>query len=116
MCKCNPNIRTPFCGKPDCEWPTLIPQIEYERRLNFARQEAAKAWAKVKTVHILDQLLSSGTIKFITTRDVALLNEFAVILVKHIYAPHLGLATTGEMLDEIKARVDCNYKTNQGVI
>lgn len=21
MCKCNPNVRTPFCGKPGCEWP-----------------------------------------------------------------------------------------------
>ena len=21
MCKCDPRIRTPFCGKPGCEWP-----------------------------------------------------------------------------------------------
>ena len=21
MCKCNPLVRTPFCGKPGCEWP-----------------------------------------------------------------------------------------------
>lgn len=21
MCKCTPNIKTPFCGKPGCEWP-----------------------------------------------------------------------------------------------
>lgn len=21
MCKCTPEIRTPFCGKPGCEWP-----------------------------------------------------------------------------------------------
>lgn len=21
MCKCTPNIRTPFCGKLGCEWP-----------------------------------------------------------------------------------------------
>lgn len=21
MCKCTPNIRTPFCGRPGCEWP-----------------------------------------------------------------------------------------------
>jgi len=25
--------------------------------------------------------------------------------------PWLGLATTGELLDEIRARVNCNYKT-----
>lgn len=22
MCKCRPNVRTPFCGRPGCEWPT----------------------------------------------------------------------------------------------
>ena len=22
MCKCTPTMRTPFCGKPGCEWPT----------------------------------------------------------------------------------------------
>ncbi len=21
MCVCTPNIRTPYCGKPGCEWP-----------------------------------------------------------------------------------------------
>lgn len=21
MCKCNPEIKTPFCGTPGCEWP-----------------------------------------------------------------------------------------------
>ena len=21
MCKCTPEIRTPFCGKGDCQWP-----------------------------------------------------------------------------------------------
>lgn len=21
MCKCNPSIRTPFCGKLECQWP-----------------------------------------------------------------------------------------------
>lgn len=26
MCKCTPNIRTPFCGKPGCEWPGSKPE------------------------------------------------------------------------------------------
>lgn len=26
MCKCNPQIKTPYCGKPGCEWP---PQKSY---------------------------------------------------------------------------------------
>jgi hypothetical protein len=24
MCRCTPNIRTPFCGKPSCGWPDSI--------------------------------------------------------------------------------------------
>ena len=23
MCKCTPTKRTPFCGKPGCEWPAM---------------------------------------------------------------------------------------------
>ena len=26
MCKCTPNIRTPFCGKVGCEWPGKKPE------------------------------------------------------------------------------------------
>lgn len=26
MCKCTPEIRTPFCGKPGCEWPNGKPE------------------------------------------------------------------------------------------
>jgi hypothetical protein len=25
MCKCTPGKRTPFCGKPGCEWPNAKP-------------------------------------------------------------------------------------------
>jgi hypothetical protein len=24
MCKCTPGIRTPYCGKPGCEWPKQV--------------------------------------------------------------------------------------------
>lgn len=26
MCKCNPAIRTPFCGKGDCQWSEQNPE------------------------------------------------------------------------------------------
>ena len=26
MCRCTPNIRTPFCGRPGCEWPKQEPK------------------------------------------------------------------------------------------
>lgn len=32
MCKCTPNIRTPFCGKIGCEWPK-IEKLEHEDRI-----------------------------------------------------------------------------------
>lgn len=35
MCKCNPSIRTPFCGKGDCVWPEKaqpVTAIEHIRR------------------------------------------------------------------------------------
>lgn len=47
MCKCTPNIRTPFCGKPGCTWPekesnTMTTLIPFDL-------EAAKAGAPVIT-------------------------------------------------------------------
>jgi hypothetical protein len=26
MCRCTPEIKTPFCGKPGCEWPPQKPR------------------------------------------------------------------------------------------
>ena len=49
---------------------------EHERRMVFARQEAAQAWCKEKTAS--------------TEMDAALAEEFAKILVVHMYAPHMG--------------------------
>ena len=28
MCKCTPNLRTPFCGKGDCVWPRAKGEIK----------------------------------------------------------------------------------------
>lgn len=36
MCRCTPNLRTPFCGKPGCEWPPQTaarPTIEELERI-----------------------------------------------------------------------------------
>ena len=70
---------------------------EYERRMGFAREEAAKAWCGEKAKD--------------KEMDVDLAEEFAKILIDHMYAPHLGCATTGELLAEIMERVDLEYKT-----
>jgi len=70
---------------------------KHERRMAAARGEAAKAWCGEKT---------SGK-----TMDPELAESFAEILVEHMYEPHLGCATTEELIDEIKARSDLGYKT-----
>jgi hypothetical protein len=28
MCKCTPGIKTPFCGKGDCQWPEQQPKVD----------------------------------------------------------------------------------------
>lgn len=68
-----------------------------EGRMRLARELAAQAWCAPKTEN--------------TEMDVDLAEAFAGILVKEMYDPHLGCATTGEMLIEIAARVDGSYKT-----
>ena len=70
---------------------------EHSRRMLFARQRAAQAWCTKKTE------------RFVMIPE--LVEAFAEILVEEMYAARLGCATTGEMLDEIKARVDCTYTT-----
>ena len=69
---------------------------EEESRMNFALQEAAGAWQGEKTEK--------------TIMDVDLAEEFAKVLVKHMYAPHLGCATTGEILEELKTRIEMDGK------
>lgn len=34
MCQCNPNIRTPFCGKLGCRFPTQPAQAPTEQAAN----------------------------------------------------------------------------------
>lgn len=75
----------------------MVDKQELERRMIFAREKASQAWCTEET-------------KFIEMNP-ALLEAFARILVVNSYAPHLGCATTGQMLREIAARVDLDYKT-----
>lgn len=63
----------------------------------FAREKAAQAWCKKTTKN--------------KVMDVELCAAFAEIIEELISLPWLGNATTGELLSEIAARVDLNYKT-----
>lgn len=62
---------------------------------SLARQKAAQAWCTETTQH--------------KEMDTDLAEAFAVILEGMWSQPWLGNATTGQLLDEIRARVDINY-------
>jgi len=50
MCKCTPNIRTPFCGKPGCEWPEVKSgDISPELSGRVDLEEYVGAGAKLKS-------------------------------------------------------------------
>ena len=66
----------------------------------LSREKAAQAWCKPATSN--------------KTMDPALTEAFAEILDEIWSQPWLGNATTGQLLDEIRARVNCNYKTVGG--
>lgn len=75
---------------------------EHERRMGFARQKAAQAWCGEKT---------KGK-----TMDVELAEEFANILVIQMYEPKLGCATTRDLLEEIKVRIELDGKLDYRTI
>lgn len=68
---------------------------------SLAMQKAAQAWCTARTKHL--------------EMDVELATAFALILDEIWSQPWLGNATTGEMLEELKARAEVggyiNYKT-----
>ena len=70
--------------------------------MNLAMQEAAGAWQGEKTEK--------------TIMDVELAEEFAKILVKHMYAPKLGCATTREILEELRTRIEMDGKLDYKTI
>jgi len=69
--------------------------------MELARQMIAVAWCSDKNKH--------------KEMDVDLAEDCAIILNKAMNEPRLGLATTGELIDEIKARCEIDgvlgYKT-----
>lgn len=66
----------------------------------LSREKAAQAWCTPKTEK--------------KVMDTELAEAFADILDEIWSKPWLGNATTRELLDEVKARVDLDYKTVEG--
>lgn len=50
MCQCTPEIRTPFCGKPGCEWPEQIGEERMNTVTIYEGSDACKkclGWKRV---------------------------------------------------------------------
>jgi hypothetical protein len=77
----------------------MISDSEKERRMVFARQRASLAWCKESTSN--------------TEMDGVLAEAFAELLVKEMYEPHLGCASTRDLINELMTRIgiDLDYKT-----
>ena len=35
MCKCRPEVRTPFCGREGCKWPTIKAEDKKDELVDF---------------------------------------------------------------------------------
>ena len=71
--------------------------MKFKTISDHALRKAAQAWCTDTTRH--------------KVMDPDLCEAFAEIIQDLWTQPWLGNATTGELLDEIKARFDCKYKT-----
>lgn len=60
MCKCTPEIRTPFCGRPGCDWPEQQPirgekfgaLLKEKRKSCNASQRALAEWVGVDFTYL----------------------------------------------------------------
>ncbi len=75
---------------------------EIEKTMPRAREMAAQAWCADSTK---DKVM-----------DTELAEAFAEILVKAFYSSNLGCATTGELLSEIRARIEVDGKIDYRTI
>lgn len=75
---------------------------EHERRMGFAREKAAQVWCEKSVEN--------------KVMDVDLAEEFAKILVIPMYEPKLGCATTRDLLEEIKVRIELDGKLDYRTI
>jgi hypothetical protein len=54
MCRCTPEIRTPFCGKPGCEWPEQnkpCAHLDFGARVDVNRLEDSGQFMADVSIH-----------------------------------------------------------------
>lgn len=49
MCKCTPEIKTPYCSKPGCEWPKTV---EEQVMISFTKNELQMLCGKLMNMEM----------------------------------------------------------------
>lgn len=76
MCKCNPNIRIPFCGKLGCEWPKQINTFELGK----------------SRIYVLTKQVAGGELELISyTDDDAVLDKWKELSTPAIVRSYFSL-------------------------
>lgn len=101
MCLCTPNVRTPYCGKPGCEWPKPAPTPDgpNPRTVDLAFEVGSMAAVMDGKVpphaaHIATS--RAGTSVIVVGRDAAV--EEVIALVRGHFAKTRSGVTQGSML------------------
>lgn len=61
MCKCNPNIRTPYCGIGNCVWPTNKEGVRKSTSEELVEHTFHKANKKKRDERLGTTICSHGT-------------------------------------------------------
>lgn len=77
MCKCRPYVRTPFCGRPGCTWPTDYKTFKL------------KGWIQL-TIHVDTEKLATDSVE----AERQLLTYIKEILLKPCDIHRVELAVT----------------------
>lgn len=59
MCKCDPNCRTPWCGKPGCEMPEQVISaklVSSDLECNHCKKEMAKGYIRDHHPELIEQI------------------------------------------------------------
>jgi hypothetical protein len=65
MCKCDPTMRTPFCGKEGCQWPEQIKKEEIKMPDKHPELEFVKEAIELIEKHkILDSYILHASLEY----------------------------------------------------
>lgn len=76
MCRCRPEVKTPFCGRVGCTWPPLLkvplaPEVISREQvyLEALKREAIEKWQRQNLGEDYPTLVYVGGLRFVVTKD-----------------------------------------------